>query len=640
MSITDEIASALPSYEIGGEIGRGSWGVVLKGHHRQLGRAVAIKQLPMEFAADPDVRRRFVNEARLLAGLDHPHIVPIYDYIERDKLCLLVMEYLPGGTVWSHFTTTGITMETSCSLTMATCAGLQYAHERGVLHRDIKPENLMFSGSDTLKVTDFGIAKMVSGTHTMATRAGEVLGSPAYIAPEQATGGKLGPATDVYATAVMLYELLSGRLPFPEDGDPLMVLYRHVHEPPTPILEVAPYIPPQIAGVVMRGLATQVSERYQTAEQFGVAIGEAGAGVWGPGWLNRAAITMMGGGPIQAAAERPAQPPETYVSPGYAPPPLASTPQMPSQLTPAAGGGAAPVPVTAIQSTADQRASFGANLSALTPEDLIAIEQVKPDGLASPRIPALIAAGLALLTIIVALISVGRHKAPPPPPGLTIQGQSVAPGEGVLLDLNRPIEIATAQPGRSGQGEIPSPGPGQPVRPQPLAGGQIATLRFSVAGLPLGSADGKVIVVDSGTAAQIDARSLRYFLAGETQGELTFSGTQGQNPVVFSARSKQNSFLTVPGVACVALLLFAAAYLEATMRSMRRGRRKTGGVIELALLGSVAGIALHLLSWLVQAKSPTIVGLALCAVLGAASGGALGIAMGRIGSSRRIRAGS
>lgn len=640
MSITDEIVSALPSYEIGGEIGRGSWGVVLKGHHRQLGRDVAVKQLPMEFAADPDVRRRFVNEARLLASLDHPHIVPIYDYVERDKLCLLVMEYLPGGTVWSHFTTTGITMETSCSLTMATCAGLQYAHDRGVLHRDIKPENLMFSGSDTLKVTDFGIAKMVSGTHTMATRAGEVLGSPAYIAPEQATGSELGPATDVYATAVMLYELLSGRLPFPEDGDPLMVLYRHVHEPPTPILDIAPNVPPQIAGVVMRGLATQVSERYQTAQQFGVAIAEAGAGVWGPGWLNRAAITLMGGGPIQAAAERPSQPPAAYISPGYAPPPPASTPQTPGHLAPAGAGITAPGPIGAIQPAAGERASYGASLSALTPGDLVAVEQVQAGGSPSARIPALIAAGLALLTIVVAFVGVSRPKTPPPPPGLTIQGQSVAPGEAVLLDLNRPIEIATSRPGVPGQGDIPAPGPGQTIQPQAQAGGQVAKIKFSVAGIPLGSAEGKVVVGENGTSAQIDARSLQYFLAGETQGELTFKSGQNQQPVVFAAKSKQNSFLTVPGVASIALLLFAAAYMEATMRSMRRGRRKTGGVIELALLGSVVGATLLLLSWLIQAKSPTIAGLAVCALLGAASGGALGVAMGRIGSSRRLRLGT
>lgn len=640
MSITDEIVSALPSYEIGGEIGRGSWGVVLKGHHRQLGRDVAVKQLPMEFAADPDVRRRFVNEARLLASLDHPHIVPIYDYVERDKLCLLVMEYLPGGTVWSHFTTTGITMETSCSLTMATCAGLRYAHDRGVLHRDIKPENLMFSASDTLKVTDFGIAKMVSGTHTMATRAGEVLGSPAYIAPEQATGGELGPATDVYATAVMLYELLSGRLPFPEDGDPLMVLYRHVHEPPAPILDVAPNVPPQVAGVVMRGLATQVSERYQTAEQFGVAIAEAGAAVWGPGWLARADITLMGGGPIQAAAERPSQPPAAYVSPGYAPPPPPSTPQTPAQLASGAAGVASPTPVAAIQPAAANRASYGASLAALTPGDLVAVEQVQASDSASARIPALIAVGLALLAIIVAALGVNRPKTPPPPPGLTIQGQTVTQGAPVLLDLNRPIEIVTTRPGVSGQGDMPAPVPTQPIQPQAQPGGQVATVKFSVAGIPLGSAEGKVVIVESGTSAQIDARSLEYFLAGETRGEVVVKGGPNQQPVVFTAKTTQNSFLTVPGIASIALLLFAAAYMEATMRSMRRGRRKMGGVIELAVLGGIVGATLLLLSWLVQAKSPTIAGLGACALLGTAAGAALGVAMGRIGAGRSTRLGT
>ena len=105
----EQVDDALPSYEIGGELGRGGWGVVLAGRHRQLGREVAIKQLPRAFAADVSIRARFTVEARLLASLDHPHIVPVYDYVEQDGLCLLVMELLPGGTVWSRFSTEGFT---------------------------------------------------------------------------------------------------------------------------------------------------------------------------------------------------------------------------------------------------------------------------------------------------------------------------------------------------------------------------------------------------------------------------------------------------------------------------------------------------------------------------------------------------
>ena len=234
------VIDALPAYEIGGELGRGGWGVVLAGKHRQLGRDVAIKQLPRAFAVDESIRSRFTVEARLLASLDHPHIVPVYDFVEQDGLCLLVMELLPGGTVWSRFTGDGFTASGACAVVLACLSGLQAAHGRQVLHRDIKPENLMFSSTGALKVTDFGIAKVVGGEETMATRAGEVVGTPAYIAPEQARGGDLSPATDVYAVATMLYELLSGQLPFADDGDAMALMFKHAFEQPEPLLEKAP----------------------------------------------------------------------------------------------------------------------------------------------------------------------------------------------------------------------------------------------------------------------------------------------------------------------------------------------------------------------------------------------------------------
>src|SRR5205823_4844361 len=161
MAEEDDVAAALPEYEVGGELGRGGFGLVRAGRHRHLKREVAIKELPPSLASDPKVRARFAAEARVLASLSHPHIVPIYDYVERDGLCLLVMEHLPGGTVWKRFKDHGFGPETACAVAMATCAGLHYAHERGVLHRDVKPENLLYSGEQVIKITDFGIAKVV-----------------------------------------------------------------------------------------------------------------------------------------------------------------------------------------------------------------------------------------------------------------------------------------------------------------------------------------------------------------------------------------------------------------------------------------------------------------------------------------------
>ena len=292
------LAAALPGYVIGKEIGRGGWGVVFEARHRQLDRTVAVKELPRAFAADPAVRRRFVSEARLLASLEHPHIVPIYDYVEHEGMCLLIMELLQGGTVWQRFTTEGITPQAACGIVLATCTALQYTHEAGVLHRDIKPENLLFTANGTVKVSDYGIAKVLGDTHTKATRTGEVLGTPAYMAPEQALGTELTPATDIYALGVLTYELLAGTLPFPDDGNALGLLYRRVHEQPTPITQTGPQVPRQVAQAVMHALATDPAERPASAEAFGVELADACNTAWGAGWAHESGISVRAPGAI------------------------------------------------------------------------------------------------------------------------------------------------------------------------------------------------------------------------------------------------------------------------------------------------------------------------------------------------------
>jgi serine/threonine protein kinase len=310
MSFDRELLSnALPAYDIGGELGQGGMGVVVSGQHRQLDRRVAIKQLPVAFAADPAVRRRFISEARVLASLDHPHVVPVYDFVEREGICLLVMEFLPGGTLRSQVAAAGgFTGPHAVAVSLACLSGLSAAHRRGVLHRDVKPENMLFSASEVLKVADFGIAKVLGGPGTVITRRGDVIGTPAYIAPEQARGGELSPATDVYAVATMLYELLTGVLPFPDVEDDMALLFKHAYEPPIPLREVAPGVPDPVAAAVMRGLATESADRFGTAESFGTALAEAGAQAWGPGWMSAERVPIMDAGPIISVAGYPSGP--------------------------------------------------------------------------------------------------------------------------------------------------------------------------------------------------------------------------------------------------------------------------------------------------------------------------------------------
>ncbi|WP_433756615.1 protein kinase domain-containing protein [Nocardia sp. CA-135398] len=301
-SDTGRLRAVLPAYDIGAQVGRGGCGVVLAGTHRRLGRPVAIKQIPPQFARDEQVRRRFVAEARLLAAIDHPHVVRVFDYIEADELCLLVMEYLPGGTVGSRFATEGFDAATAVAVGLACAAGLEAAHRHKILHRDVKPSNLMFGTGGAIKLTDFGIAKIVGGDETLVTRTGEIVGTPSYIAPEQARGQLLSPATDVYALATMLYQLLSGALPFPPNDDHLATLFAHAFGKPIPLLDVAPGVPEPIAEVVMRGLATDPADRFDTAELFGIALAELAASCWGGDWLTPVGIPVIGADTIVAAA--------------------------------------------------------------------------------------------------------------------------------------------------------------------------------------------------------------------------------------------------------------------------------------------------------------------------------------------------
>ncbi len=304
------LSNALPAYDIGEELGQGGMGIVVSGQHRQLGRRVAIKQLPEAFATDPAVRRRFTAEAQVLASLDHPHVVPVYDFVEREGVCLLVMELLPGGTLRSRVDAGGCAAPYAVAVSLACLSGLSAAHRRGILHRDVKPENMLFAASGVLKVTDFGIAKVIGGPGTVLTRVGDVVGTPAYIAPEQVRGGKLSPATDVYALATMLYELLAGVFPFATEteGDELALLFKHAYEQPASLRDVAPGLPDPVAAAVMRGLATEPADRFGTAEAFGAALAEAATEAWGPGWLAAEQVPIMDAGPMIGAAGHPSGP--------------------------------------------------------------------------------------------------------------------------------------------------------------------------------------------------------------------------------------------------------------------------------------------------------------------------------------------
>ena len=210
-----------------------------------------------------------------MASLDHPNIVRLYDFVEVEGHLVLVMERLFGGTVHSAGP---LSPQTACAYVVAACAGLQYAHERGILHRDVKPQNLLLSAEGVLKVGDFGIAKLLNAKGM--TLPGTVLGTPAYIAPEQINADTLTPAVDVYAAGVVLYELLSGELPYPRLGNPVAEFQQRIKHDPVPLSERAPYLPTALTAITERALRRDPAERYASAAELAAAIAAAADVEW------------------------------------------------------------------------------------------------------------------------------------------------------------------------------------------------------------------------------------------------------------------------------------------------------------------------------------------------------------------------
>ncbi len=301
------VAAALPGYDLGATVGTGASGLVLAGRHRALHRDVAIKILA---AGRDSAAARFAGEAQLLAAMDHPHVVRVYDYVETDDLRLIVMELLGGGTVTRR--QADMPPEDACAVGLAVAAALAYAHGRGVLHRDIKPDNILFDTVGLLKVTDFGIAKIIEGS---AATASAIVGTPVYMAPEQIMGGRLGPTTDLYALGVLLYQLLTGAPPF-DPTLPLPVLaQKHLDAIPPPLVGV----PVPVAAVVRRALAKDPAARQLSAHAFALDLAHAAADAYGPGWTARSGIVLRLDDDIRAVADRPSV--RTEVSPPPAGPP-------------------------------------------------------------------------------------------------------------------------------------------------------------------------------------------------------------------------------------------------------------------------------------------------------------------------------
>jgi serine/threonine-protein kinase len=237
-----------------------------------LGRRVALKLLGGRFTEDPEFRERFRREAQAAAGLTHPNIVSIFDRSEWDGQPYIAMELVDGRTLKELVTERGpLPPGMAVDLTEQILRALGYAHKRGIVHRDVKPQNVILDGDGQAKVADFGIAR---AGHSEMTQTGAIVGTVAYLSPEQAQGQPVDRRSDLYSTGVVLYELLTGRVPF-EGEAAVSVALKHVSERPVPPGQLSPGVPPALEAVVMRALEKDPARRFQTAEEFIAALENA-----------------------------------------------------------------------------------------------------------------------------------------------------------------------------------------------------------------------------------------------------------------------------------------------------------------------------------------------------------------------------
>lgn len=263
-----------PDFRVMGELGRGGMGIVYLALDVNLDREVAIKVLPLHLANQPEVRERFLREARTAAKLTHPNIVPVYRADEMGGVPFFVMRHVDGESLADRLASQGpVEPRKAANLLCQVAGGLDYAHARGVIHRDIKPENILLErGSDSPAVSDFGIARLLEAAPSTAT--GQVLGTVHYMSPEQVLGERVDGRSDIYSLGVVAYKTVTGQLPF--DGKTATaVLVEHVTKGPPSVKSAAPGVPDQLAGVIDRCLSKNPTDRYQTAGELSVAFGGA-----------------------------------------------------------------------------------------------------------------------------------------------------------------------------------------------------------------------------------------------------------------------------------------------------------------------------------------------------------------------------
>jgi serine/threonine-protein kinase len=255
-------------YRLSAQQGSGGMAVIYKAQDMALGRTVAVKILRPTLTNDPSFIARFRNEARSVANLMHPNIVTIHDFGNEGATHYIVMEFVEGQDLKKIIKAEGaLAIDRALNLGIQICAGIGFAHRAGLVHADVKPQNILLKNDDTVKVTDFGIAQALSDTQP-GERQAVVWGSPHYFSPEQARGERPTPASDVYSIGIVLFELLTGRLPY-VGADQQALALSHIRDPIPLVTDFNPAVPQALAQIIFKTMSKEAANRYRMADQLG-----------------------------------------------------------------------------------------------------------------------------------------------------------------------------------------------------------------------------------------------------------------------------------------------------------------------------------------------------------------------------------